>query len=229
MSISALTTPTVANSTNKSDSKSLSSNYQMFLQLLVTQLQNQSPLNPMDSSQFTTQLVQYSSVEQQIKSNATLTDLKTQLTANTATNLVSYLGSTVSGDGSTATATSGGATWSVNASDASPSATVTVKDSSGNTVYTSTKSMTKGTNAVTWDGTRSDGATVNAGDKYTISVSGSNSAGSNVTFSTDFSGTVTKVDFSGAEPILYIGDTSVSLWNITSVQKASSTASTSSN
>src|ERR1700730_10399697 len=54
---------------------SLSSNFQDFLSMLMTQLQNQDPSSPMDTNQFTTELVQFSSVEQQITTNSSLTQL----------------------------------------------------------------------------------------------------------------------------------------------------------
>src|ERR1700692_3621762 len=54
---------------------SLSSNFQDFLSMLMTQLQNQDPSSPMDTNQFTTELVQFSSVEQQINTNTSLTKL----------------------------------------------------------------------------------------------------------------------------------------------------------
>src|ERR1700719_2832117 len=54
---------------------SLSSNFGDFLNLLMTQLQNQDPTSPLDSNQFTSELVQFSSVEQQINTNTSLTQL----------------------------------------------------------------------------------------------------------------------------------------------------------
>ena len=54
---------------------SLSSNFNDFLSMLMTQLQNQDPTSPMDTNQFTSELVQFSSVEQQINTNTSLTQL----------------------------------------------------------------------------------------------------------------------------------------------------------
>ena len=54
---------------------SLAGNFTDFLKLLMTQLQNQDPTSPMDTNQFTSQLVQFSSVEQQINTNSSLTKL----------------------------------------------------------------------------------------------------------------------------------------------------------
>src|SRR6201981_1569760 len=76
-------------------SKTLSSNFDTFLTLLTTQLQNQDPLSPMDSNQFTQQLVQFSQVEQQINTNDNLKSLITQGANQTGAYAVSYLGKAV--------------------------------------------------------------------------------------------------------------------------------------
>src|ERR1051326_9398368 len=75
--------------------KTLSSNFDTFLTLLTTQLKNQDPLQPMDSNQFTQQLVQFSQVEQQINSNKNLESLISLTKSQTTTAAVSYLGKTL--------------------------------------------------------------------------------------------------------------------------------------
>src|SRR5476649_2407617 len=75
--------------------KTLAGNFNTFLTLLTTQLQNQDPLSPMDSNQFTQQLVQFSQVEQQINTNDNLKSLITQGTNQTGAYAVSYLGKAV--------------------------------------------------------------------------------------------------------------------------------------
>ena len=219
MSILGLTTPSLASSTSTTatDKASLSSNYEMFMTLLVTQMQNQDPLNPTDTSTFTSQLVQYSSVEQQIKMNANLADLKALSTTLNATNLVSYVGKTVTADGSTSTFDGSNATsWNFDSSAKASGATVTIKDSSGNTVYETTKTLTKGSNTFSWDGTTSAGGTAPSGE-YTISVEGTDSSGSAVDITTSLTGTVTAVDFSGTDPLLTIDGQTISAWKVTSV------------
>ena len=62
----------------------LSNNYELFLSILTTQIQNQDPLDPTDSSKYTEQLVQYSSVEQQIRTNDQLSDLLQVMASSTA-------------------------------------------------------------------------------------------------------------------------------------------------
>ena len=62
----------------------------MFLQILTTQLKNQSPLDPLDTNQFTAQLVQFAGVEQQLRTNETLGSLLSLSAAGTATNAVGW-------------------------------------------------------------------------------------------------------------------------------------------
>jgi flagellar basal-body rod modification protein FlgD len=219
MSILGISTPTLTSSTSttKSDTASLSNNYTMFMNLLVTQMKNQDPMNPMDTSTFTSQLVQYSSVEQQIKMNSNLSDLKALLTTQNAANMVSYVGKTVTADTSSATYDgTNKTTWSFTSSAASPSAKITVKDSTGATVYSTTQTLSKGTNSFAWDGTQTSGGTASAGT-YKISISGTDASGSAVTTDTSVSGTVTDVDFSGSTPMLTVGGRSISVYDVTTV------------
>src|ERR1051326_3471929 len=74
----------------------LSSNFSTFLQLLTTQLKNQDPTAPMDSNQFTQQLVEFSQVEQQMGTNTTLKRLITQGQSQIGSYATSYLGKSVS-------------------------------------------------------------------------------------------------------------------------------------
>lgn len=223
MSILGLSTPSLTSSTSttKSDTASLSSNYEMFMTLLVTQMKNQDPLNPTDTATFTSQLVQYSSVEQQIKSNAYLADLKALSTTQNASNLVSYVGKTVQAEGKTANFDgSTDATWNFDASAKAAAATVTITNADGKTVYTTTKALTKGSNAFSWDGTTTAGGKATAGD-YTIAVSGTDASGNAVTVTTALSGVVSAVDFSGDTPLLTIDGQTISAWKVTTVSGGS--------
>src|SRR5512140_3297674 len=89
----------------------IAGNFQTFLSLLTTQLQNQNPLDPLDTNQFTQQLVQFASVEQQLKANDQLTALVALQQANQSTQALAFVGKTAVVDGSTATLTNAQATW----------------------------------------------------------------------------------------------------------------------
>src|SRR6201999_2590135 len=80
--------------TSASDQTTLAGNFDSFLKLLTTQLQNQNPLDPLDTNQFTQQLVQFAGVEQQINMNSQLTSLVTLQKANQTTSAMGFLGAT---------------------------------------------------------------------------------------------------------------------------------------
>src|ERR1700709_927456 len=88
--------------------------FQTFLTLLTTQLQNQNPLDPLDTNQFTQQLVQFAGVEQQLKSNEQLKALIAMEKSTQSTNALIYVGNTVAVDGSTQQF-NGSATWNLKA------------------------------------------------------------------------------------------------------------------
>src|SRR6185503_3409362 len=109
MDVSA-TTAAASSATNKAR-QTLSSNYDMFLKLLTAQLQNQDPLSPMDSNQFTQQLVMYSQVEQQLTTNDNLSSLIALQKSAAGANAVSYLGRTAFTQGADTSLADGAANW----------------------------------------------------------------------------------------------------------------------
>ena len=126
------------------DNDEIASNFTMFLQLLTTQLKNQNPLDPLDTNQFTQQLVQFAQVEQQMKSNDLLSGLVLLEKSSEATAALAYVGSTVVVDGSTAQLANGQAKWTLNVSKPS-TATITIKDATtGQSVYTGTIGVNTG-------------------------------------------------------------------------------------
>lgn len=216
MSISGVSNQS-SSASSASDMSALSGNYEMFLQLLVTQLQNQSPLDPMDSSKFTEQLVQYSSVEQQIKANQSLTDLKTMFAVQSAMSFVGYVGKTVTVDSSTTQLKDGIATWNFNGSEACDEAKIEVMDAYGNVVYTTTQKLAAGDGKFEWKGETTAGGTAPAGN-YTIAISGKDSSGKAVKYKSETTGVVDSLDFSGSVPMLSIGGQLISAYLVKSVK-----------
>src|ERR1017187_3655154 len=106
------------------DNTMIASNFTTFLQLLTTQLKNQNPLDPLDTNQFTQQLVQFAQVEQQMKSNDQLNTLVSIEKSAQSTVALSFVGQTVVVDGSTAQLTQSSASWNMNVSKPA-SATIT--------------------------------------------------------------------------------------------------------
>jgi flagellar basal-body rod modification protein FlgD len=221
---SASTTNSSSTSTTAAINK-LSSDFNNFLTLLTTQLQNQDPLSPMDSTQFTAQLVAFTGVEQQINTNARLdslisVDKGTQLTA-----AANFIGDSVqapstqvnvNGDG---TASQIGYTLPSTAS----AVTLTVTDSSGNVVSSGNAPANSGANVVTFNPiNQSTGNALPAG-AYNVSIQALDQSGNPINnITTSIIGTVTNVSTnatSGTE--LSIGSVTVPLSSVTSVQKPS--------
>jgi flagellar basal-body rod modification protein FlgD len=142
---SAAASQAAATSTAKSstDRAMIAENFDAFLLLLTTQLKNQSPLDPMDTNQFTQQLVQFASVEQQLKSNDTLNALLTSARGSSVSTAASFVGMQVTADGKTSRLADGKAEWMINPARAAQ-ASVTILDSSGSVVASSTQSVPAG-------------------------------------------------------------------------------------
>ena len=126
------------------DSTALGTNLDSFLQLLITQLQNQNPFDLVDTNQFTQQLVQFTEAEQAVKMNENLETLIKLSAAGTITNIVGFIGKKVTGSGSISDLQNGVATWQYAVPASSDDALFTVTDSNGNTVLTQTQSIPSG-------------------------------------------------------------------------------------
>jgi len=205
-----------SSSSNTVDRTTIADNFDTFLQLLTTQLKNQNPLDPLDTNQFTQQLVQFSGVEQQLKTNDFLASLVTANANTTNSNAVSYIGKTVTASGVRSELVNNKAQWNFNLKDAA-TVTVNIKDANGNTVYTERGTMQAGAGTFTWDGTDSQGNTQPAGT-YTISMQAVSGEGKSVNISTETTGVVTGVDFTGSEPVLLVGNSRLNLSGVTSVR-----------
>lgn len=195
---------------------SIANNFDQFLTLLTTQLRNQNPLDPLDTNQFTQQLVQFAGVEQQLKQNETLTALLAVSKATTGASAIGFVGQTVTADGAATQLKDGKAEWKLNASKIG-TGTITIKDTKGNVVFSETKALTAGDQTYTWDGKTSTGATAPEGE-YVITVDGKDVSGAAITVKTEITGKVDGIDFSTAVPTLLIGALKVPLDRVKSVK-----------
>jgi flagellar basal-body rod modification protein FlgD len=201
--------PSGTGSVAANDSSGLITNYEAFLQLLTTQLKNQSPLEPMDTNQFTQQLVQFSTVEQAIKTNQNLERLIASSAASNALGLVGYIGTTVTAEGSKTELTGGRAVWQLN-SPSDGTADVAIRNSEGAVVFTKTIDIPQGSNLFNWDGTMNTGGIAPDGS-YSVSIAAKNADGKLFAVDTLVNGTVDGIDLSGIEPLLKIGDLTIPL------------------
>jgi flagellar basal-body rod modification protein FlgD len=217
---STVTAATTSNAAATAANDTLASNFTSFLQLLTTQLKNQNPLDPLDTNQFTQQLVQFAQVEQQLKSNTQLETLVSLQKATQATQALGYIGQTVALDGQTSKLANGTAGWSFN-SPKPASATVNIINSAGATVFTGAYSLDTGVQNFVWDGRNNSGVKQADGD-YKLSITAKDASGQAVTVSTEIQGIVDSVDLSKSPPTLMVGTTEYALDKIKRVVRNTS-------
>ncbi len=198
----AATSSTSTSGTSSNATTGLASNFQTFLTLLTTQLQNQNPLDPLDTNQFTAQLVQFAQVEQQLKANDQLTSLVSLQKTAQSTQALNFVGQTVAVDGSTV-AFNGSATWNLNAAK-DANATVTISNSAGQEVYNGGYSLKAGNASFVWDGKGNDGVQWPPGN-YKMVVAAKDSSGAPVTVSTEIQGVVDSADLTASPVLLSMG------------------------
>ena len=224
MTIAATASTTNSTSSTSNSSASLTgqaglnTDYNSFLQLLTTQLQNQDPLSPMDTNTFTQQLVEMNGVQQQLLTNQLLQTLVSQ--SSGAANAVSLIGKTVQATSSSATLNNGSATWQYNLASNAASATMQVMDSTNTVVYSApAPDLTSGQHAFTWNGQTTSGGTATSGT-YTLNVVANDSNLQTVTSTISVQGTVTGVQNVGGVTELNLGATTVPYSSLTQVTNA---------
>lgn len=222
------TTPVTTSTTNSSGStaqavanaggQQIAGNFNEFLQLLTTQLQNQDPLDPLDTNQFTQQLVEFASVQQQVDMNTNMQTLISLQQTTAATQALQLVGSNVTLTGNNANlsnATGNPATWTLNSS-APGTAAITISNSSGQAVYTGTTALNGGNQTFTWNGQGNNGVKWPDGS-YTISVTGTGAGGQALTVTSQVQGTVTAVNMSQTPPTLTVNGQNYPISSIQSV------------
>ena len=215
-------TGATSNKTSSTATTGIADNFQTFLTLLTTQLQNQNPLDPLDTNQFTQQLVQFAGVEQQLKQNEQLKSLIAIEQSAQSTQALVYVGNNVAVDGSSQQF-NGSATWNLNA-PVDATAKVTITSATGATAYSGTFSMNKGNASFVWDGVGSDGTQWPAGT-YKMTATYKDSSGKDVAIPTEIQGVVDSVDLTAAPPLLSIGGKTYTTDQIKRVIRPSSSSS----
>jgi flagellar basal-body rod modification protein FlgD len=202
---------------NPTASSQLAGNFNQFLRLLTTQLQHQDPLSPLDPNQFTQELVQFSSVEQQIQMNTGLSTLISLQQNAQVTSALGFLGHSVVINGSVAQLANGHATWNYSASKPS-TATINVSDTTGKVVYSTTQAIQPGPQTFTWNGQTTTGNLLTDGS-YTISIAAADANGQSVAVATQTQGVVSGVDVSKNPPLLTVDGQSYALSQILQIVK----------
>lgn len=198
--------------------KRLAESYDTFLSLLTTQLKNQDPLSPLDSNEFTAQLVQMTGVEQQIATNDLLAKLVGNSTSGVAT-AVSLIGKDVRVEADVAALKNKKAEWTYELDRAATDVKLEVLDSKGRIVASSAIADAKaGENKFTWDG-KSSGGSALADGVYSLRVTAKDSSGSIVPSKTFSDGLVTGVEQSNGATLLTVNGALVPWEKLVSVRQ----------
>jgi len=203
-------TAVTASDTNLPASK-LNADFTMFLKLLTAQMQNQDPLDPMDTAQYTQQLVQYSQVEQSISQNTTLKSILASLNGQDLAQASALIGRQAEITSPNAQLSADApAHWAWNAPREVTSLSATIRDASGRVVET--RSLDAGTTggAFNWDGTLSGGGTAAAGT-YTLDLQAVDAAGTAVPVTISSTGVMSNVAKSNGEVQITVGGIQVPL------------------
>ena len=190
---------------SENSKQKLAEDLDQFMNLLVTQLQNQDPLDPMDPNEFTSQLVQFASVEQQIQSNANLEQmLELQQTSLLGT-VVGYIGKQVEVSGNGMPLENGAAIAHYELSAKADTTTITITDQSGKSVFSTSGEVDAGRHAFDWNGKDTLGFQLDDGN-YTITVSALDKDGDPIDVAHTVTGTVTGVSNDNGSAVLSLGE-----------------------
>lgn len=223
MDAAAVGSAVVKSSNSARDGATLSKTFDTFLNLLTKQLQNQDPLDPVKSSEFTQQLVLFTNAEQAVATNKNLESLIKLSTASQAATAVGYIGKTVQADGNTGTLNGGKANWQYELTENANHVDVTITNSDGKIVYTGTGATGVGTHSFAWNGLDNQGLTQPDGS-YTIAISAKNGAGAALTANTSIIGQVSGIETVDGSVVLNVGLTKVPLEKVKSVKETTATA-----
>lgn len=210
--------PSSQNSLNTSQSSGqalsgLADQFDTFLTLLTTQLQNQDPLEPMDSHEFTNQLVLFTQAEQDIKQNENLEELISANSQAVTASAVNYIGTTVEVDGNQGNHLGSGFRGSIDFDTPPAAVDIKIQAEDGTVVYEEShpRGLPDGEHQFNWNGSTLDGQNLAPLGTYSVITSAQNAAGDGVAGQTKVANTVTGVEMDESGVTLVMGDQTVAL------------------
>lgn len=203
-------------STQEEDDKNLGQSD--FLTMMVAQLQYQDPLNPVEGTDYTSQLAQFSSLEQQINTNSNLEAiLKTIQEQGGEDNLLDYIGKEITCQDNLVTLENGTATGATYSLPEPGQVIVTIYDAGGNQVYSYAQTdLAAGTHAVEWNGQSLSGQSVSDGT-FRYEIQAISDSGYPQDVQATYTGTVTGLTYANGSPQLLMDGRSVDLQSVISV------------
>jgi len=199
----------------------LADSEETFLQLLTTQLKNQDPLSPLDSNEFTAQIVQMTGVEQQLMTNDLLAMLVGMNDGGLAGS-VNLIGQTVTAETDEAVLADGAASWTYEIDRNATSVKLEVLNSQGVSVWSQTDaSVAGGEHTLDWDGQTTSGQQLPDGGTYTLKITATGSGGETINTSTRTTGIATGVQTIDGQTVVSIGKLKIPVSSVIGVQSAS--------
>jgi flagellar basal-body rod modification protein FlgD len=219
MDVSSLLS-TTNGSTSKADASkaSLADSFDTFLTLLTTQLRYQDPLEPMDSTEFTNQLVQFTEVEQSISTNKQLEQLLGMQSTNQAVASIGYIGNKIEAVSDTLSLVDGKAEISYAMPENAEKATILIFNSAGQLVRSVEAETSAGKHGFVWDGLSSAGDEMPDG-VYAFAIAAQDKDKKTLEVPTAVAGTVTGTQTDGTDAQLLIGKLPIDLSAVVSVSK----------
>jgi flagellar basal-body rod modification protein FlgD len=196
--------PVGSGTTTDTTTSTTAAQQDQFLQLLITQIRNQNPLDPLDNAQFTSQLAQFAMLEELTAVNAGIEQSMVYTQSLNNTMLLGLVGKNAVVEGDEVTVSDGEVSSSQIQASAAGTATVQVLNESGTVVASFSRVVAPGWNDVTWDGLV-DGGAAAADGTYTVSVSVKDRSGNDVTSATYMSGVVESIRFENNLALMSIG------------------------
>jgi flagellar basal-body rod modification protein FlgD len=209
-------------STSGTAKAKLDQDLNQFLNLLVTQLKNQDPLDPMDANEFTSQLVQFASVEQQIYQNANLEKLVNISQVSQVAGMTDFIGNTVEAVGSSFHLENDNAEFSYQFDTKPRTATISIINSSGLTVYSTDAVLETDKQSFVWDGKNKSG-TAQPDGSYAAIVSATDGDGNIMDVSQTVFGRVTGAGAKDGVVSLYMNDVITPLDTVLAVKETKTT------
>lgn len=219
--VAAATPVTTSSLTAAAANKSTAgSEFNLFLKLLTVQMQNQDPLDPMKTNEYTQQLAQYSQIEQTVQQNGTLTQILGQLSTQNMAQSSGLIGRSVVFDTTVSGLGRSPASWSYSPASRASSLVATISDASGQAVSSRTIDPTDTSGRLTWDGTLASGAIAPAGS-YKLSIAATDASGNLVPVTVRTVGTVDSVTQTNGTLTLGVNGATFPVSSLRSVASAS--------
>ncbi|MBX3016635.1 MAG: flagellar hook assembly protein FlgD [Bdellovibrionaceae bacterium] len=187
-----------------------------FMKLMMAQLKNQDPTNPLKSHEMAAQLAQFSSLEQLQNVNTSLDDMKAQAKPTETYQSLNFIGKAVSGDASKVSRLKGDKyhDFSFTLPEKATTATIQVKNENGEVVRkVELRDLKPGANSWTWNGQNDHGQVQTVGE-YRFDIDAKNEFDKKMDIKTDFEGIISGVNYTPEGPVLLIGNMSVKLSDV---------------